>query len=134
MLHNCRALHECVVHFPSEAKHCWSNSCKWLQGNAQSFKSFTFMGWITAKLTGVKYQHAWSGGEQYLTDAKVWADACYESPRHKYVKVYMGCHFHGCQSCYDIGTMNTHLNKTMIDLYIDTEQWIHQVIACNYKV
>ena len=53
----------------------------------------------------------------YLKTAKAWEYAYYKSPRHEYVMAFMGCHFHGCQTCFDLSTMNTHLNKSMGDLY-----------------
>ena len=94
------------------------------------------MAWITycESITGVRYEHAWSGGEKHLKDAKVWADAYYETPRHRYVMAFMGCHFHGCPTCYDKATMNTHLNKSMGALYRETQRWINRVIFCNYKI
>ena len=78
------------------------------------------MEWITycEKITGVSYRHAWSvGGEMYLKKTKAWADAYYKSPRHEYIMAFMGCHFHGCQTCFELSTMNTHLNKSMGDWY-----------------
>ena len=81
------------------------------------------MEWITycGKITGVSYRHAWSvDGDMYLKKAKACADACYKSPRHEYVMAFMGCNFHGCQTCFDLSTMNTHLNKYMDDLYRET--------------
>ena len=95
------------------------------------------MGWITycEKLTGVSYQHAWTDqGEKYIKDAKVWADAYYESPHNKYVMSFFGCHYHGCQLCFDKTTKNTHLNKTMGDLYRETVRWIERVTNCGYKL
>ena len=91
------------------------------------------MEWITycEKITGVSYRHAWSvGGEMYLKKVKVWADACYKSPCHEYV---MACHFHGCQTCFDLSTMNTHLNKSMDDLYRETMRWIARVTNSGSK-
>ena len=81
------------------------------------------MGWITycEKVTGVRYKHAWSGGEMYLNDAKLWADAYYESGHHKWVGAFLGCMYHGCPTCYDKQTFNTMLNNTMSDLYRETE-------------
>ena len=51
------------------------------------------MGWITYydKITDVRYKHAWYGGEMYLKDAKLWADAYYESGHHKCVGAFLGC-------------------------------------------
>ena len=92
------------------------------------------MGWITycEKITGVRYKHAWSGGEMYLKDAKLWADAYYESGHHKWVGAFLGCMYHGCPACYDKQTFNTMLNKTMGDLYRETERWIERVKTCGY--
>ena len=90
------------------------------------------MEWITycEKITGVSYRHAWSvGGE-----AKAWADAYYKYPRHEYVMVFMGCHFHGCQTCFDLSTMNTQLNKSMGDLYRETMRWIARVTNSGYMI
>ena len=95
------------------------------------------MEWITycEKITGVSYRHAWSvGGEMYLKKAKAWADAYYKSPRHEYVMAFMGCHFHGCQTCFDLSTMNTHLNKSMGDLYRETMRWIARVTNSGYMI
>ena len=95
------------------------------------------MEWITycEKITGVSYRHAWSvGGEMYLKKTKVWADAYYKPPRHEYVMAFMGCHFHGCQTCFDLSTMNTHLNKTMGDLYRETMRWIARVTNSGYMI
>ena len=87
------------------------------------------------KITGVSYRHAWSVyGEMYLKKAKAWADAYYKSPRHEYVMAFMGCHFHGCQMCFDLSTMNTHLNKSMGDLYRETIRWIARVTNCGYMI
>ena len=47
---------------------------------------------------------------------------------------FMGCRFHGCQKCYSLQTMNTHLNKTMGDLYRDTVRWTERVINSGYKL
>ena len=63
----------------------------------------------------------------YLKKAKAWADAYYKSSRHEYVIVFMGCHFYGCQTYFDLTTMNTHLNKSMGDLYRETMRWIARV-------
>ena len=51
------------------------------------------MGWITycEKITGVRYKHAWPGGEMYLKDAKLWADAYYESGNHKWTCAFLVC-------------------------------------------
>ena len=70
------------------------------------------------KSSGFSNRHAWFvGGEMYLTKAKAWEDAYYKSPRHEYVMAFTGCHFHGCQTCFDLSTMNTHLNKYMGELF-----------------
>ena len=60
--------------------------------------------------------HKSVGGWMYLKKANAWADAYYKSPHHKYVMVFIGCHLHGCQMCFDLSPMNTHLNKYMGDL------------------
>ena len=95
------------------------------------------MAWITycEKVTGISYQHAWSDlGEKHLQKAKVWADAYYKSPKHEYVMAFMGCTYHGCQSCYRLQTMNTHLGKTMGDLYRETVRWTERVMSSGYKL
>ena len=81
------------------------------------------MGWITycKKITGVRYKHAWSGGELYLNYAKLWADVYYESGHHKWVGNFLGCIYHVCPTCYDTQLFNTMLNNTMGDLYRETE-------------
>ena len=82
------------------------------------------------KITGVSYRHAWSvGDEMYLKKAKSWANAYYKSPHHEYVMAFMGCHLHGCHTCFDLSTMNSHLNKSMGDLYRETMIWIARVIS-----
>ena len=70
----------------------------------------------------------------YLNKANAWADAYYKSPRHEYVMAFMGCHFHGCQTCFDLSTMNTHLNKSMGDLYRETMRWIARVTNSGYMI
>ena len=70
----------------------------------------------------------------YLKKAKAWADAYYNSPRHEYVMAFMGCHFHGCQTCFHLSTMNTHLNKSMGDLYRETMRWIARVTNSGYMI
>ena len=80
------------------------------------------------KITGVSYSHAWS------VVADVWAGAYYKSPRHEYVMAFMGCHFHGCQTCFDLSTMNTHLNTSMGDLYRETMTWIARVTNSGYMI
>ena len=92
------------------------------------------MGWITyyEKITGVRYKHAWSGGEMYLKDAKLWTDAYYEFVHHKWVGIFLGLMYHGCPMCYDKQTFNTMLNKTMADLFRETERWIERVKICGY--
>ena len=95
------------------------------------------MEWITycEKIAGVSYRHAWSvGGEMNLKKAKVWADAYFMSPRHEYVMTFMGFHFHGCQTCFDLSTMNTHLNKYMGDLYRKTMRLIARVTNSGYMI
>ena len=75
------------------------------------------MEWITycENITGISYRHPWSvGGELYLKKVKAWTDAYYKSTGHEYVMALMGCHFHGCQTCFDLSKMNTHLNKSMV--------------------
>ena len=64
------------------------------------------MGWLTycEKITGVRCKHACSGGEMYPNNAKLWADACYESGHHKWVGAFLGCMYHGCTTCYDMQT------------------------------
>ena len=59
------------------------------------------MGWITycEKLTSVSYQHAWTDqGEKYLRDAKVWADAYFESLQNQYIMSFLGAPFTGVSS------------------------------------
>ena len=87
------------------------------------------MEWITycEKITGVSYLHA-------RPVAKAWTDAYYKSPRHEYIIAFMGCHFHGCQTCFDSSTMNTHLNKSMGDLYRETMRWIARVTNSGYMI
>ena len=63
----------------------------------------------------------------YLNKAKAWGDAYYKSPNHEYVMAFMGCHLHGRQACFDLSTMNTHLNKYLGDLYRKTMRWIARV-------
>ena len=86
------------------------------------------MRWITY----CKYKHAWSGGEMYLKDAKLWADVYYKSGNDKWVGAFLGCMYHGCPTCYDNLTLNTMLTKTMCDLYRETERWIKRVKTCGY--
>ena len=92
------------------------------------------MGWITycEKITGAQYKHAWSGGEMYLKDVKLWAYAYYESGHHKWVCAFLGCMYHGCPTCYKKQTFNTILKKTMCDLYRGTERWVESVKTCGY--
>ena len=92
------------------------------------------MGWITycEKITGVRYKHACSGGEMYLKDTKLWADAYYESGHHKWVGSFLGCMYHGCPTCYDKQTFNSMLNKTMGDLYRETEILIERIKTRGY--
>ena len=92
------------------------------------------MGWIrySEKITGVRYKHVGSGGQMYLKDAKLWADACYESGNHKWVGAFLGCMYHGFPTCYDKHVFNTMLNKTIGDLYRETEKWIARVKTCGY--
>ena len=95
------------------------------------------MEWITycEKMTGVSYHHAWTvGGEMYLKKANAWADAYYKSPRHECVMAFMGCNFHGCKTCFDLSTMNTHLNISMGDLYCETMRWIARVTNSGYML
>ena len=95
------------------------------------------MEWITycEKITGVSYRHAWSvGGDMYLKQATALADAYYKSPRHEYVMAFVGRHFHGCQTCFDLSTMNTHLHKSMGDLYRETMRWIARVTNSGYMI
>ena len=66
----------------------------------------------------------------YLKNAKLWVDAYYESGRHKWVGAFLGCIYHGCPMCYDKQTFNIMLNKTMGDLYRETERWIKRVKTC----
>ena len=68
----------------------------------------------------------------YLTDAKLWADAYHESGHHKWVGTFLGCMYHGCPTCYNKQTFSTMLNKTMGDLYRETERWIKRVKTCGY--
>ena len=87
------------------------------------------------KITGVSYHHAWSiGSEMYLKKTKIWAGAYYKCPRHEYGMVFMECHVHGCQTCFDLSTMNIHLNKSMGDLYRETMRWIARVINSGYMI
>ena len=92
------------------------------------------MGWITycEKITGVRYKHPWSGGEMYLKDAKLWADTYYESGYHKWFGAFLGCMYHGCPTCCNKQIFNTMLNKTMGDLYRETERWIERVNTGGY--
>ena len=46
----------------------------------------------------------------------------------------MGCHFHGCQTCFELSTKNTHLNKSMGDWYRETMRWIAQVTNSDYMI
>ena len=91
------------------------------------------IGWITycEKITGVRYKHAWSWGEMYLKDAKLWSDAYYKSGHHKWVGAFLGCMYHGHATCYDQQTFNTMLNKSMGDMYRETKIWIELVKSCS---
>ena len=40
--------------------------------------------------------------------------------------------YHGYPTCYDKQTLNTMLNKTMGDLYRETERWIEHINTCGY--
>ena len=75
-----------------------------------------------SEITGVRYKHAWSGGEMFIKDTKLWADAYYESGHHKWVGAFLGCMYHGCPTCD-----NTMLNKTTGDLYPEKERRIQRV-------
>ena len=46
----------------------------------------------------------------------------------------MGCHFHGCRRCYDLTTHNTHLKRSMGDLYRESIRWIKRVTNNGYKL
>ena len=70
----------------------------------------------------------------YRKKEKAWVDAYYKSPHHEYVMAFMGCHFHGCQTCFDLSTINTHLNKSMGDLYSETMRWIARVTSSGYMI
>ena len=67
-----------------------------------------------------------------LKDAKLWADAYHESGNHIWVGAFLGCMYPACPTCYDNQTFNTMLNKTMGDLYRETERWIKRVKTCGY--
>ena len=67
-----------------------------------------------------------------MKDAKLWADAYYELGHHIWVGAFLGCMYQGCPTCYDKHTFNTMLNKTMGDLYRETERWIERVKTCGY--
>ena len=68
----------------------------------------------------------------YLKDAKLWADAYYESGNHKWVGNFLGCMHHGIPTCYDKQTFNTMPNNTMGDLYRETVRQIEHVKSCAY--
>ena len=119
------------VEFDTRFKHPWSMI---VSGPSSSGKT-VFTKQVLNKSDKQSYRHAWSdGGEMYLKKAKAWADAYYKSPRHEYVMAFMGCHFHGCQTCFDLSTMNTHLNKSMGDLYRETMRWIARVTNSGYMI
>ena len=63
-------------------------------------------------------------GQMYLKDAKLWADAYYESGRHKWAGGLLGCMYHGCPTCYD--------KQAMGDLYRETKKLIKCVKTCGY--
>ena len=63
----------------------------------------------------------------YLNKVKACADTYYKSPRHEYDMAFMGC-----QTCYDLSTHNTNLNKSMGDLYRETMRWIARVTTSAY--
>ena len=92
------------------------------------------MGWVTycTKITGVRYKHAWSSGEMYMKDVKLWAYIYYESGHHRWITAFLGCMYHGCPTCYDKQTFKTMLNQIMSDLYRETERWIERVNICGY--
>ena len=46
----------------------------------------------------------------------------------------MGWHFHICQTCFDLSTMNTHLNKSMVDWYGETMRCIARVTNIGYMI
>ena len=73
-----------------------------------------------------------SADQVYLKNAKAWADAYYKSPCHEYVLAFMGSHFHGYQTYFDLWTNNIHLNKYMGDLYRETMRWIARVTNSGY--
>ena len=67
----------------------------------------------------------------YMKNAKLWADAYYESEQHTWVGAFLGCMYHGYPTCYDKQTFSTMLNKTMGDLYCETERWMERVNTCG---
>ena len=90
---------------------------------------------LRKKITGDSNSHAWSVvAVMYLKKAKTWADAYNKSSRHEYVMAFIGCHFHGCQTCFDLSTMNTHLNTSMGDLHRETMTWIARVTNSGYML
>ena len=72
------------------------------------------------------------GGEMYLKNAKLWVDIYNESGHHKWVGAYLGCMYHGCPKYYEKQNFKTMLNKTMGDLYRETERWVERVKTCGY--
>ena len=70
----------------------------------------------------------------YCEKSLVFPTATHKSTRHEYAMAFMGCHFHGCQMCFDLSTMNTHLNKSMGDLYRETMRCIARVTNIDYML
>ena len=89
-----------LAHFTFDTKHHRLNSTKRLQTNQEFFQQINGMDNFLWKVTGVSYQDAWANnGENYLKDAKVWAEAYYKSPHNKYIMSFTEFHFHGYQLC-----------------------------------
>ena len=108
-------------------------SC-WKSNHLETIQINPWSGSHTAKKpTGVSYRHARSvGGEMYLKKGKAWVDAFYKTPRHEHIMAFMGCHFRGCQTCFVLSTMNTHLNNYMGGLYRQTMRWVARVTNSGY--
>ena len=89
------------------------------------------MGWITycEMVTGVRYKHAWSGGEMYLK----WP-SCGQT--HIISQDIINGSAPSLDVCTTVAprvtTFNTMLNKTMGDLYRETERCIERVKTCGY--
>ncbi|XP_041465845.1 uncharacterized protein LOC121416344 isoform X2 [Lytechinus variegatus] len=98
---------------------------------SHSLKAGEWLHYLSQSL-GIDIRHAFNGGERKIHGRYV--DGYREDGDTKFVYEFLGCFFHGCNTCYQPDTINKRCNKRMGVLYNETVHRIELMKRAGYTV